>query len=154
MQIINPETGESYVTHSIPSGKGNLVRITNPERRRGLRAGQMQEKVLGKLSDCEGAAAFLNRVREEKPRYAADQMRAILTVVETYEGMEAIGNGLDFCIRQGLYSAADFRTAVEYFAQTATSQAQQERKSSVPKKYQSLHPQVRSIQEYIQAAEG
>ena len=154
MQIINPETGEIYVTHSIPSGKGNLVRITNPERRRGLRAGQMQEKVLGKLSDCEGAAAFLNRVREEKPRYAADQMRAILTVVETYEGMEAIGNGLDFCIRQGLYSAADFRTAVEYFAQTATSQAQQERKSSVPKKYQSLHPQVRSIQEYIQAAEG
>lgn len=154
LEIADAETGELYTAHSIPSGKGNLVRITNPERRRGLRAGQMQEKVLRRLSGCEGAAVFLERIREEKPRYVTDQMRAILTVVETYEGMDAIGEGLEFCVRQGLYSAADFRTAVEYFAQTKRPQPEQPRQSSVPEKYQSLHPQVRSIQEYIQAAEG
>lgn len=71
-QIIDPETGELYVTHSIPSGKGNLVRITNPERRRGIRAGQAQEKVLQKLKGYAGASDFLDRIREEKPRYATD----------------------------------------------------------------------------------
>lgn len=154
LQIIDPETGEICVTHSIPSGKGNLVRITNPERRRGIRAGQMQEKVLQKLKGYAGASDFLDRIREEKPRYVADQMRAILTVLETYEGMDAIEKALEFCIRRGLYSAAGFRTAVEYFAQTVQSETEPQRKSAVPQKYQSLHPQVRSIQEYIQAAEG
>lgn len=80
-------------------------------------------------------------------------MRAILTVLETYEEMDAIEKGLEFCTRQGLYSAADFRTAVEYFAQTGRPESEQKKKPSVPRKYQSLHPQVRSIQEYIQAAE-
>lgn len=154
LQIIDPETGEIYVTHSIPSGKGNLVRITNPERRRGIRAGQAQEKVLQKLKGYAGASDFLDRVREEKPRYVADQMRAILTVLETYEEKDAIEKALEFCIRQELYSAAGFRMAVEYFAQTVQSETELKRKSVLPEKYQSLHPQVRSIQEYIQAAEG
>lgn len=153
LRIANPETGELYVTHSIPSGSGNLVRITNPERRKGIRAAQMQEKVLQKLHGYAGASDFLERIREEKPRYVTDQMRAILAVLETYEGMDAIEKGLEFCTRQGLYSAADFRTAVEYFAQTGRPELEQKKKPSVPRKYQSLHPQVRSIQEYIQVAE-
>ena len=153
--ISDAETGEIYAAHSIPAGKGNLVRITNSERRRGLRAGQMQQKALEKLGGGEDAAGFLARIREEKPRYATDQMRAILTILETFEGSTAIGNALDHCIRQGLYSAADFRMAVEYFAQTAKTVRETARQANnIPEKYQALHPAVRSIQEYIQASEG
>uniref|UniRef100_UPI00307A538A IS21 family transposase n=1 Tax=Enterocloster clostridioformis TaxID=1531 RepID=UPI00307A538A len=155
VSILDAQTGEVYTSHSIPAGKGNLVRITNPERRRGLRAGQMQEKALEKLGCREDAADFLNRIREEKPRYATDQMRAILTILETWEGSGAIETALDYCIRQGLYSAADFGMAVEYFAQTGKPEPETTRQSrSIPEKYQTLHPAVRSIQEYIQASEG
>lgn len=59
------------------------MRITNPEWLRGLRAGQMQQKALEKLSGREGATDFLDRIQEEQPRYATDQMCAILTVLET-----------------------------------------------------------------------
>lgn len=92
-------------THLMPAGKGNLVRITNPERRRGQRAGKLQEKALEKLGSREDTADFLERIRKEKPRYGADQMRAIVTTLETYEGMDAIGKALDYCIEQALYSA-------------------------------------------------
>lgn len=155
VSITDMETGEIYASHSMPAGKGNLVRITNPERRRGLRAGQMQEKALKKLENVEGAADFLNRIRQEKPRYATDQMRAILTVLETWEDSEVIGKALDYCTRQGLYSAADFRMAVEYFAQTTQPEPETTRQAPVlPEKYQAIHPKVRDIQEYIQASEG
>lgn len=154
LKITDAETGVLYAAHAIPSGKGNLVRITNSERRRGIRAGQIKEKVLRKLEGCEGAEEFLERIREEKPRYAADQMRAILTLLEIYEGTDAIEKGLAYCIRQGLYSAAGLRMAVEYFAQTGKTEGTQPVKPSIPEKYQGLHPQARSIREYIQAAEG
>lgn len=129
VSILDAQTGEVYSSHSSPAGKGNLVRITNPERRRGLRAGQMQEKALEKLGCREDAADFLNRIRKEKPRYAADQMRTILTILETWEGSGAIETALDYCIRQGLYSAADFGMAVEYFAQTGKPEPETTRQS-------------------------
>ena len=82
-------------------------------------------------------------------------MRAILTILETWEGSGAIETALDYCIRQGLYSAADFGMAVEYFARTGKPEPETTRQSrSIPEKYQTLHPAVRSIQEYIQASEG
>lgn len=43
-KITDPETGEVYATHPMPAGKGNLVRITNPERRSGQRAGKSTGK--------------------------------------------------------------------------------------------------------------
>ena len=141
-------------THLMPAGKGNLVRITNPERRRGQRAGKLQEKALEKLGSREDTADFLERIRKEKPRYGADQMRAIVTTLETYEGMDAIGKALDYCIEQALYSAGDFRMAVEYFAQTDRPEPEKSAKAPVPGKYRCLRPQVRSMEEYIQAAEG
>lgn len=154
LKITDPQTGEVYATHLIPAGKGNLVRITNPERRRGQRAGKLQEKAFEKLGSREDAADFLERIRKEKPRYGTDQMRAILTTLETYEGMDAIGKALDYCIKQELYSAGDFRMAVEYFAQTDRPEPEKSTKATVPEKYRSLCPQVRSMEEYIQAAEG
>lgn len=138
----------------MPAGKGNLVRITNPERRRGQRAGKLQEKALEKLGSREDTADFLERIRKEKPRYGADQMRAIVTTLETYEGMDAIGKALDYCIEQALYSAGDFRMAVEYFAQTDRPEPEKSAKAPVPGKYRCLRPLVRSMEEYIQAAEG
>lgn len=152
--ILDVETGDAYASHSIPAGRGNLVRITNPERRRGMRAGQMQEKALEKLGGREEAADFLSRIRQKKPRYATDQMRAILTVLETWEDSDAIEKALDYCIRQSLYSAADYRMAVEYFAQTGRPELEAARPAKdIPQKYRAVHPQVRSIQEYIQASE-
>lgn len=88
------------------------LKITNPERRSGQRALKLQEKALEKLGNREDAADFLERIRKEKPRYGTDQMRAIVTTLETYEGMDAIGKALAYCIKQELYSAGDFRMAV------------------------------------------
>ena len=124
------------------------------QTRRGQRASKLQEKALEKLGSRADAAGFLERIRQEKPRYGTDQMRAIVTTLETYEGMNAIGKALDYCIKQELYSAGDFRMAVEYFAQTDRSEPEKSAKATVPEKYRSLRPQVRSMEEYIQAAEG
>lgn len=93
-------------------------------------------------------------IRKEKPRYGTDQMRAILTTLKTYEGMDAIGKALEYCIKQELYSARDFLMAVEYFAQTDRPEPEKNAKATVPEKYRSLRPQVRSMEEYLQATEG
>ena len=44
--------------------------------------------------------------------------------------------------------------AVEYFAQTERPKPEKSAKATVPEKYQSLRPQVRSMEEYLHAAEG
>lgn len=114
----------------------------------------VQEKALEKLGNREDAVDFLERIRKKKPRYGTDQMRAIVTTLETYEGMDSIGKALAYCIKQELYSAGDFRMAVEYFAQTDRLEPEKRAKATVPEKYRSLRPQVRSMEEYLQAAEG
>ena len=55
---------------------------------------------------------FIERIDQRYPRYVRDQLSTLLTLSESY-GIAASEKALDFCVRNELFSANDFKSLLE-----------------------------------------
>ncbi|SET14255.1 hypothetical protein SAMN03080614_10581, partial [Anaerobranca gottschalkii DSM 13577] len=98
------------------------------------------------------AKNFFENIRISKPRYIRDQLLIIKEAIKD-QTTDTIEKGLNFCIKNKLYSAADFKDAVKHYAKEQTRIVND---SNIEIKALSLtsmekiktKPQVRDILEY------
>ncbi|MED4019180.1 IS21 family transposase [Sutcliffiella cohnii] len=108
-----PETGEIIAKHSIPDGKGLLIKDRKHSRDRNKGVDAFIETVALKFEDKELAYQYINKVREKYPRYIKDQLQIILRdTKETSSGL--LAKALEECVKRRLYSATDFSDIVAY----------------------------------------
>ncbi|MBE0466187.1 MAG: hypothetical protein IBX71_03055 [Candidatus Desulforudis sp.] len=122
LKITDLETGQLLVSHKSASGKGELV-CTNSQRRdysQGIAV--LYDKVLAVLGGSRDAAGFLERLREERPRYVRDQYQLVLSAAGRHS-RESLAEALSYCLERGIWSAVEFRTAAEYFTGLASEKA-------------------------------
>lgn len=111
--IYIPDTGEIIAKHSIPEGKGLLIKDSNHSRDRTKGVDAFMDTVAQRFDDKELAYQYLAMVREKNPRYIKDQLQIILR--ETKGNVsEVLKRALIECVKRKLYSATDFSDIVAY----------------------------------------
>jgi len=113
--IFDIESGKELARHEIPSTKGNLVSNNNHKRNRSIKISQLIERTAEKFPEKEKAMDFLEEIRKEKPRYIRDQLMLIDSAVNSACNAD-IAKALDYCVRNRLFSAIDFKDAVKHYS--------------------------------------
>lgn len=113
LNIYIPETGEIIAKHSIPNGKGILIKDRNHSRDRNKGIDALIDTVAQKFEDYEMAYNFLCTLKEYYPRYIRDQLQMILKEIKLNDG-QILSLALSECIKRNLYSATDFSDVVSY----------------------------------------
>ncbi|HZK28414.1 MAG TPA: IS21 family transposase [Thermoclostridium sp.] len=151
--ITHLENDEELARHKIPSGKGQLLKNNNHTRDRSKRIVNLIKQVSMIFPDSLAAEAFFEGIRVDKPRYIRDQLLVIKGAIEKQDS-KIVGKALDFCIKNRLYSAIDFRDAMAHYGKGQHRQTVLEEALKVaPLSPDSLEqikaqPQVRAIKEY------
>lgn len=111
--IYIPDTGEIIAKHSIPEGKGQLIKDRKHSRDRTKGVEAFINTVAERFEDKDLASQYLEKVREKNPRYIKDQLQIILR--ETKESnSEVLTKALAECLKRKLYSATDFSDIIAY----------------------------------------
>lgn len=111
--IYIPETGEVIATHTIPDGKGILIKDRKHSRDRTKGIDAFINTVAQEFMDSELAFEYLQAVKEKYPRYIRDQLQMILKETKANH-KELLTAALNECIKRNLYSATDFSDVVSY----------------------------------------
>lgn len=102
--------------HKICLEKGKLIQNKDHLRNKEIKIAEMKESLKAKFTDPEAAGRFLDQIHTRKRRYARDQFLLIEKVLGEYE-TEAVAAALDYCLINELYSAVDFKDALNHFSQ-------------------------------------
>jgi hypothetical protein len=151
------DTGEEIARHEIPQSKGNLVKNNHHRRDKSQKIQTMIDNISRKFKDVDKAKILIEGIRNEKPRYIRDQLIIIDSVVATKSG-DSINRALDYCVNNKLFSAVDFRDAVNHYsriiveADNVAPELKGITESATTKI--SSKVQVRSINEYVSIMNG
>lgn len=113
------ETKKELARHTLSQEKGKLIKNNNHSRDRSKGIDKYIETVSALFNNPVGAKEWLEIIRQEKPRYIRDQLQAIQKSIDGVD-VSAAELALDYCLKNGLFSALDFRDAVDHFAKLVT----------------------------------
>ena len=113
--ITDPENSQVVATHKICHGRGQLIQNNNHLRDRTDKISGLQVAIMELLGGNADAEKLLNTIKREKPRYVRDQFLLIKAVVTSHNS-ESIKYAIKYCVENELWSAVDFRAAVEHFS--------------------------------------
>lgn len=155
LTIVDNETGEICAKHTVSSERGRLIPLPHGDRELNHKLAELYERALIFFDDKQTADAFLMTIRKEKPRYFRDQLTVIIRTCEDNES-GTISKALFYCHQHNLYSAGDFREAVQYYEELNKIPARSSPlpKPMIPDKYKTIQTKVRDISEYQKAMEG
>ena len=101
--------------HTLSQGKGELIKNNNHSRDTSTKLDTIHDRLLKLLNSSEEAGVFLTQIRRLKPRYARDQF-ALIEKTLSGQGQITVWKALNYCLTHSLFSAVEFKNAVEYFA--------------------------------------
>jgi hypothetical protein len=110
--IIKDAGGSILATHLIPEGVGNNVVNTNHRRDTSVRLDALRDKTLEFFARSSDIGIFIEKINTLYPRYVRDQLTTLLLWAEK-SGQERSEIALEFCIRNSLFSANDFKSILE-----------------------------------------
>ena len=137
-----------YAKHTLSSGKGELVGLTHTIRELNKTLTELEMLVRTYFKEPEKYDCFYSHLKSEKPRYVRDQLSLLRKSCEHPTYKEYADTALDYCIKNNLFSATDFRAAIEYFYEINKSPAITNEKPVLPKRYPAVNPKIREISEY------
>lgn len=152
--IMHLEKDEELARHKIPSGRGQLVKNKNHTRDRTKNIANLMEEVISMFPDSQAATVFFENIRADKPRYIRDQLSVIKKAVKEHNP-DIISRALDFCSKNRLYSATDFKDAITHYGKEQQCRVPSEETSEIipvfPDNLEQVkaRPQIRDIKEYI-----
>lgn len=100
--------------------KGELIRNNNHGRDRSKGIPEYIERVASLFTDKEQASRYIEEIHRRKPRYIRDQLQAIEKSMEKAD-TKAADQALAYCIKHGLYRAADVTDAMNHFREKRPS---------------------------------
>lgn len=155
LTIVDNETGKIYARHNISTERGRLISLPHEDRELNHKLEELYERALIFFADKQTAATFLAEIRKEKPRYFRDQLTVIIRTCEDNES-GTIDKALFYCQQHHLYSAGDFKEAVQYYEELnkVLDKSSPLPKPTIPDKYKTIQTKVRDISEYKKAMEG
>ena len=107
--VISDAIGHTISTHVIPAGVGNNVINNNHRRNTSIRLDELRSRVSEFFVNSPNIEIFIDKINRLYPRYVRDQLNIILINAEQY-GLEKSEPVLEFCVRNKLFSANDFKT--------------------------------------------
>jgi len=110
--IIRDAGGEILATHLIPEGTGNNIINTNHRRNTSIRLNDLRERVRDFFGDSSAIREFVGTTERLYPRYVRDQLTVLLCSSEK-AGLEKAEITLEFCLRNHITSANDFKAIIE-----------------------------------------
>lgn len=122
--IIRSMSGAEITRHVMPAGRGNKVSHKSHQRDTSMKIAALTAQVVDLFTDKDGMTMYLARVRDNYGRYMRDQL---LAIADACMGLEqgAIDLTLDRCLKNGLFSANDFKAAVESETKPAAKEEEQ-----------------------------
>jgi len=140
--------------HPLSSEKGRLIRNSNHGRDYHQSLDNSQQALLKLLGYSSRAQTFLMHIRQLRGRYVRDQFQVIEQAVSDCQDPMVTEPALAYCIENSLYSAADFRDALIFFAKAqeaeVTAIAANPKVHILPK----VRTQKRSLAEYSALLKG
>jgi len=110
--IISDQGGQTIARHQVPAGVGNNVINSNHRRDTSIKLDQLRSRVKDFFMHSSAILCFVDRIDQRYPRYVRDQLCTLLALAESY-GAAASEKALDFCVRNELFSANDFKSLLE-----------------------------------------
>jgi len=109
-----PFPGKARRYAAIPFLRAGGSKSSTPDHKRDKTASvqEMISRAAGFFAQQEKALKWLERVRDEKPRYTRDQLAIITGALEKSDG-PTVALALDYCLEKGIYSAPGFRSILE-----------------------------------------
>ena len=107
------EQGVLLCTHQLSISKGHKIINNDHKRDKGMRVEELIRQVCSMLEEPELGTAFMEAVRQAKPRYLRDQVILFRQVIETYP-RSIISQALQYSTTHRLNSAVDFRSVAEH----------------------------------------
>lgn len=98
--------------HVLPAGRGVKVINTDHKRDKTAAVQEMVSQTAELFVHREKAVQWLEKIRDEKPRYTRDQLAIIREAVGKSDG-GTVSLALDYCLEKAIYSASDFRSILE-----------------------------------------
>jgi transposase len=146
------ETDIELARYEIPFDKGNLLSNTSHTREQGIKLSMLQTEVVGLFTDVQKAQAFFDEIRKEKPRYLRDQLAQVKAALKAGEP-EVADQSLDYCVKNKLFSAVDFKDAALHYSRGAKADEKSLSSGVSPLSPESIEkikskPEIRDISEY------
>ena len=110
--IIKDAGGGIITTHLIPEGVGNNIINTNHRRDTSIKLDVLRGRVREFFGHTGEIDIFIDKINTLYPRYVRDQLTAVLTTAER-SGQQQAEIALEFCVRNSLFSASDFKSILE-----------------------------------------
>ena len=153
VSITDIATKEVYAVHPLCHDKGRLIGHADRYERDKSKAIVEQEEKLKELFDNDELVdPFLDHIHHEKPRYYRDQLGVIKRLFEEWNKDDII-KGIRYCSKKELYSAGDLKSSIIYLTQETIDRhlSKPHNVTSLPAKYCSDSPEVRSLKAYEDA---
>jgi len=154
MIIMDSETEIIYARHMLSLGKGELVPVKRKRRELNKLLTELLIMVKDHFHNTDEINHYIERIREDKPRYIRDQLCVMRFVCEHPSLNPHIHEALDYCIKNNIYSGSDFRAATEYFYEINKVPVRASPKPNLSKSYPVPNPKIRNVNEYKKAMEG
>lgn len=102
--------------HKLCFEKGKLIQNRDHLRNKETKIAGMKQALQAKFANPEAAGRFLNEIHTRKRRYVRDQFLLIEKTIDEYDP-ETVASALNYCLINELYSAVDFKDALNHFNQ-------------------------------------
>lgn len=152
--IIEKQPGAApLAVHQISKGKGRLIKSRNHTRDRTKGIPAYIETVHALFEDKEKSQQFLDEIQRRYPRYIRDQLQIIQKTVKQFQPY--IGQALDTCVKNALWSANDFHDVAAHLAKAQTHPAfTPEAGSGRASDYANEKAAVRELDDYLKILGG
>ena len=139
--------------YDIPLERGKIVDNNDHKRDKGSKIPKLMDELAGRFKEPSKAKGFLEKIQKARSRYIRDQLQLISESIKD-ECTQTIEKAFSFCERNHLYSASDFKDAVEHFSKERPQVAANVKEvniaplnSEISEKIK-MKPRIRDIQEY------
>ena len=112
--ILSDLQGQQICRHLVAAGQGVKIKNNHHARDKSTAINELIEELSQLLDNPSQAKAFLNSIRQAKPRYVRDQMLLFKQTIQSAE-KSIIQRALDYCTDNQVVSASDFKAVVEQF---------------------------------------
>ena len=152
------DTDKKLAQYQIPADKGNLVKNNNHKRDNNVKISVLIDQIADRFSDPAKAKDFMENIRKEKSRYIRDQLNLIESAMKD-SSLESNNKALEFCMKNHLYRATDFRDAVAHYEKDKAKLGNglvTEPVALTPENIEKIKvtPKIRDMSEYINAFGG
>jgi len=135
MLIIKNQDGQEICRHKKSAEKGKTIRNTDHKRDKTLKITALLKQESEYFSDPVKALNFFEELRNRKRRHIRDQAHIIRQLHQQYETF-ILDKTLDYCLKNGVYSAVDFMSVAEKLYQ----------ENGKPEKSDQQVPEIKTLQ--------